>query len=116
MNDLRQLALLEQQAVEYYKDGDYSGVVCALVKAIEDVGLYTKVVPRNKSYEVYVSAAPSTASGAVVRIYKVGGLQRALDVLMGTLLPTYHVSHDSELVGQPCTITVATAPVQGCFP
>ena len=117
MNDLRQLVLLEQQALEYYKDSDYSSVVCTLVQAIKGVGLHTVVVPRNKSYMVYVSAVPITTAlpVVVIRLYKVGGLQRTLDAVMGTNIPTYHVSHDGELVGQPCTITGAVATVQACF-
>ena len=136
MDDLRQLAELEQQALEYYKDGDYSGVVCMLVKAFEGSGLCTTIVPRDKSYEVYVAASPgrteqavvrstpSTSSAVVrligdppivVRVYKVGGLQRTFDALVGSNIPTYHVSIGSELVGQPCTITAAVATVQACF-
>lgn len=127
MNDLRQLVLLEQQALEYYKDGDYSGVVCTLVKAIEGVGLHTSVVPRDKSYAVYVAENPITVQGlleymegAVVRVYKVGTMQRAFEVLMGSSRPTYHVSAVSGgstqgLMGQPCTIVEAVATVQACF-
>lgn len=126
MTDLQQLAVLEQQALEYYKDGDYSGVVCTLVRAFESTGLCTTIVPKSKSYEVYVAASPMgtqqallqsspSTIGAVIRIYKVGGMQRAFDALVGSNIPTYHVLHDGELVGQPCTIRGVVATVQACL-
>jgi hypothetical protein len=116
MRDIQQLAELEQQALEYYKEADYSGVVCMLVKAFEGTGLCTSIVPRDKCYEVYVAAAsPTGTRQAVIRVYKVGDLQRTFNALVGSNIPTYHVSHDGELVGQPCTLVGAVATVQACF-
>lgn len=116
MTELHQLAVLEQQALNYYKDGDYSGVVYSLVRAFEGTGLCTTIVPRDKSYEVYVAAAsPIGTRQAVIRLYKVGGIQRAFDAVVGSNIPTYHVSQDGELVGQPCSIRGAVATVQACL-
>lgn len=117
MEDLQQLVELEQQALEYYKEADYSGVVCTLTKAMEGVGLHTKVMPKDRSYLIHVAAEPivinEQVGGVTVRVYKVSNMQRLIDALLGcNQLPTYHICKDSELVGQPCTIRGAVATVQ----
>ena len=120
---LQQLVELEQQALEYYKEADYSGVVCTIARAMEGVGLHTMVVPKDKgSYLIHVAAEPITTAihslmeGVTVRVYKVSRMQRLIDALLGCkLLPEYHVSKDSVLVGQPCTIRGAVATVQACL-
>ena len=118
-DQLQQLVELEQQALEYYRDADYSGVVCSLTKAMKSVGLYTKVVPKDKgSYLIHVAGEPITVInewmvGVTVRVYKVGRMQRAIDALLGcNQLPEYHICKDSILVEQPCTIRGAVATVQ----
>lgn len=121
MEDLQQLVELEQQALEYYKEADYSGVVCTITKAMEGVGLHTKIVPKDRSYLIHVATEPITGPISewmvTVRVYKVGSMQRAIDMLLlgCNQLPEYHVCKDSELVGQPCTIRGVVATVQACL-